>query len=272
MQSMRVVNIAWDEKIDKILESVSRVETMISQLSLNNDFESPTKLSSQKTRLFSNRLKAKSSDIDIHTAISDNKDDLIKLDKRYFTYDDAFNIKINMDKPVSPTIRAATKKKNISKGKTIMGTQKNYRSLPQAELESQRLSPNHSINSRQLVVTDTIRAIRSDFDHFILDRTITDKILELAALRCTDEQSDVSFKTTWQLPSRFVIYVPIQQGDHWYLMVILVDDHTIYHLDTHFNDNRIHYRERVIKTLANVLEQVIMLNFYKGDGIQEYNK
>ncbi|QHO02007.1 uncharacterized protein DS421_13g420130 [Arachis hypogaea] len=99
MGSMRVVNMARDEKIDKILESVSRIETMISQLSLNNDFETPTKLSVQKTRPFSNRLKAKSSDIDIHTTISDDEDDLIELDKRFFTHDDAFNIEINMDKP-----------------------------------------------------------------------------------------------------------------------------------------------------------------------------
>ncbi|XLU42010.1 hypothetical protein S245_036824, partial [Arachis hypogaea] len=108
--SMRVVNMARDEKIDKILESVSCIETMISQLSLNNNFETPTKLSSQKKRPFSNRLKAKSSDIDIHTAISDDEDDLIELDK-----------------------------------------------------------------SEELVVTDTVRAIRSDFHHFIPDRPITDK-------------------------------------------------------------------------------------------------
>ncbi|XLV02223.1 hypothetical protein S245_016560, partial [Arachis hypogaea] len=52
-------------------------------------------------------------------------------------------------------------------------------------------------------------------------------LLELAALKCTDDQSDVSFKTTWQLPPRFV---------------------------------------------ENLLEQVIKSNFYKDDGIQEYNK
>ncbi|XLU45856.1 hypothetical protein S245_040670, partial [Arachis hypogaea] len=70
-------------------------------------------------------LKAKSSDIDIYTAISDDEDDLIELDKRSFTHDDAFNIKINIyGQTVSPTIKAATKKKNISKDKTIMWTQK----------------------------------------------------------------------------------------------------------------------------------------------------
>ncbi|XLU53522.1 hypothetical protein S245_048170, partial [Arachis hypogaea] len=166
MESMRVVNMARDEQIDKILESVSRIEIMISQL---ND-----------------------------------EDDLIELDKRSFIHDDAFKIEINMDNPVSPTIRAATKKKNISKGKTTMGIQKKLPFNPQAELESQRLSPNHPINPREELM-----------------------ILELAALRCTDDQSDVSFKTTWQLPPRFEL---------------------------------------------NVLEQVIKSNFYKDDGIQEYNK
>ncbi|XLU20312.1 hypothetical protein S245_056378, partial [Arachis hypogaea] len=172
VESMRVVYMARDEKIDKILEFVSRIETMISQLSLNNDFKTPTKLFVQKKHPFSNRLKAKSSDIDIHTAISDDEDGLIELDKGSFIHDDAFKIKINMDNPVSPTIRAAKKRKIYQ--------------------------------SEELVVTDTIRTTRSDFEHFIPDRPITDKILELAVLRCTDEQSDVSLKTTWQLPPRFM--------------------------------------------------------------------
>ncbi|XLT93908.1 hypothetical protein S245_016561, partial [Arachis hypogaea] len=115
MESMRVVNMALDEQIDKILESVSCIKIMISQLSLNNNFKTPTKLSVQKTRPFSNRLKAKSSAIDIHTAISDDEDDLIELDNRSFIHDDAFKIEINIDNSVSPTVRAATEKKNISK-------------------------------------------------------------------------------------------------------------------------------------------------------------
>ncbi|RYR58882.1 hypothetical protein Ahy_A05g024746 isoform A [Arachis hypogaea] len=230
--TMRVVNMVRDEKIDKILESVSRIETMISLLSLNNDFKTPTKLSSQKTRPFSNRLKAKSSDIDIHTAISNDEDDLIELDKRSFTHDDAFNIKINMDKLVSLTIRAATKKKNISKGKTIMGIQKKLPFTPPGGVRKPKIEPKlfnkskasyalsqptkdyrrpvyffsitnsmkckfmptltmHLLEdqikayayafsasldpSEELVVTDTIRATRSDFHHFIPDKPMTDK-------------------------------------------------------------------------------------------------
>ncbi|QHN86805.1 Ulp1 protease family, carboxy-terminal domain protein [Arachis hypogaea] len=255
---MRVANMARDEKIDKILESISRIETMMTQLNLNNDFKTPTKFSSQKRHPFPNRLKAKSSDIDIHTTISDDEDDLIELDKGSFTHDDAFNIKINIDKPVFPTVRAAMKKKNISKGKTIMGIQKKLPFTLPGGVRKPKIEPK-SFNkfkcefmptptmrllkdqikacvyafsasldsSEKLVVTDTIRATRSDFDHFVPDRPIIDKILELVSLRCTDEQSDINFKTTWQLPSRFV---------------------------------------------ANVLEHIIMSNFYKDDGIQEYNK
>ncbi|XLU64327.1 hypothetical protein S245_023536 [Arachis hypogaea] len=284
MESMRVVNMARNEKIDKIFESVSRIETMISQLSLKNDFETPTKLSVHKTRPFSNRLKDKSSPIDIDIAISDDEDDLIELDKRSFLHDDPFKIDINMDNPVSPTIRAATKKKNISKGKTTIGTQKKLPFISPGGIRKPKIESKSSNKSKasyalsqstsgyrrpvyffsimesmqckfmptptmhlledqikacayafsasldplkELVVTDTIRATRSDFEHFIPDRPITDKILELPTLRCTDDQSDVSFKTTWQLPPRFV---------------------------------------------ANLLEQVIKSNFYKDDGIQEYNK
>ncbi|QHO15710.1 uncharacterized protein DS421_10g297240 [Arachis hypogaea] len=172
MESMRVVNMAQNEKIDKILESVSRIKTMISQLSLNNDFETPTKLSVQKTCPFLKRLKAKSSDIDIHTAISDDEDDLIELDKRSFTHDDAFNIEINMDKPSmqckfmpTPTMR-----------------------LLEDQIKACAYAFSASLDpSEELVVTDTIKATRSDFEHFIPNRPITDKILELAALRCTDE-------------------------------------------------------------------------------------
>ncbi|XLU78418.1 hypothetical protein S245_001839, partial [Arachis hypogaea] len=211
--------------------------------------------------LLSMQIKAKSLDIDIHIAISDDEDDLIEMDKRSFTHDDAFNIKINMDKPVSPTIRAATKKKNISKGETIMGTQKKlpftlpgrvrkpkiepksfnkskasyalsqstkdysrpvyffsitnsmkYKFMPTPTmrlLEDQIKACTYAFSaslhpSEEVVVTNTIKATRSDFDHFIPDKPITDKILELAALRCTDEQSDVSFKRTWQLPPSFM--------------------------------------------------------------------
>ncbi|XLU82083.1 hypothetical protein S245_005503, partial [Arachis hypogaea] len=260
MESMRVVNIARDVIIDKILESVSRIEIMISQLSLNNDFETSTKLSVQNTHPIS-RLKAKSSAIDIHTAISDDEDDLTVLDHMSFTHDDPFHIKINIDKPVSPTIRSAPKKKNMSKGKSIMGTQKKLPFTHPGRIRKPKIEPK-SVNkskasyalsqptkdyrravyffsitnsmqcqfmltptmrlledqiktcayifsasldpSEELVITNTIRATRSDFAHFIPDRPITDKILELAALKCTDDQSDVSFKTTWQLPPRFV--------------------------------------------------------------------
>ncbi|XLU35058.1 hypothetical protein S245_071124, partial [Arachis hypogaea] len=254
MESMRVVNMARDEIIDKILELVSHIETMISQFSLNNDSETPTKLSVENTHPIS-RLKAKSLSIDIHTAISDDEDDLTVLDHMSFTHDDPFHIKINMDKPVSPTIRSASKKKNMSKGKSIMGTQKKLSFTHPGGIRKPKIEPK-SVNkskasyalsrptkdyrrpvyfffitnsmlptptmrlledqikacayilsasldpSEELVVTDTIRATRSDFEYFI--RPITDKILELAALNCTDIQSDISFKTTWQLPPRFV--------------------------------------------------------------------
>ncbi|XLU49495.1 hypothetical protein S245_044309, partial [Arachis hypogaea] len=266
-KSMRVVNMARDEIIDKILELVSRIETMISQLSLNNDSETPTKLSVQNTHPIS-RLKAKSSSIDIHTAISDDEDDLNVLDHMSFTHDDPFHIKINMDKS-GKSIMGTQKKlpfthpggirkpkiepKSVNKLKAsyaLSQPTKNYRrpvyffsitNLMQCQfmptptmrlLEDQIKACAYIFSasldpSEELVVTDTIRATRSDFEHFIPDRPITDKILELAALNCTDIQSDISFKTTWQLPPRFV---------------------------------------------AHVLDQVITSNFYKDYGIQEYNK
>ncbi|XLU60502.1 hypothetical protein S245_019711, partial [Arachis hypogaea] len=175
---------------------------------------------------------AKSSAIDIHTAISDDEDDLTVLDHISFTHDDPFHIKINMDKPVSPTIRSAPKKKNMSKGKSIMGTQKKLPFTHPGRIRKPKIEPK-SVNklkasyalsqptkdyrravyffsitnsmqcqfmptptmrlledqikacayifsasldpSEELVVTNTIRATRSDFAHFIPDRPITDK-------------------------------------------------------------------------------------------------
>ncbi|QHO34841.1 uncharacterized protein DS421_9g270490 [Arachis hypogaea] len=197
MESTKVVNMARGEQIDKILESVSCIETMISQLSLNNYFETPTKFSVQKTLPFSIRLKAKSSYIDIHTAILDDEDDLIKLDTRSFIHDDALKIEINMDNPISPTIRAATKKKNISKSMHCKFMPTLIIRLLEDQIKACAYAFSATLNPlEEFVVTDTIRATRSDFEHFIPDRPITDKILELAALRCTDDRSDVSFKTT----------------------------------------------------------------------------
>ncbi|QHN92703.1 Ulp1 protease family, carboxy-terminal domain protein [Arachis hypogaea] len=328
MKSMRVVNMARDEIIDKILESISRIETMISQLSLNNDSETPTKLSIQNTHPIS-RLKAKSSAIDIHTAISDDEDDLTVLDHMSFTHDDPFHIKINMDKPVSPTIRSASKKKNMSKGKSIMGTQKKLPFTHPGGIRKPKIEPK-SVNkskasyalsqptkdyrrpvyffsitnsmqcqfmptptmrlledqiktcayifsasldpSEELVVTDTIRATRSDFEHFIPDKPITDKVDVFSKTDLKKKMEDYIYKFMQPTADLKFIYVPIQEGDHWYLMVISLCDRTIYHLDTHFNDDRIRYRERVMRTLTHVLEQVITSNFYKDDGIQEYNK
>ncbi|XLT12951.1 hypothetical protein HN51_058641, partial [Arachis hypogaea] len=87
----------------------------------------------------------------------------------------------------------------------------------------------------ELVVTYTIRATRSDFEHFIPDRPITDKILELATLRCTDDQSDVSFKITWQLPPRFVL------EDHDIRMITVV----------HLLRSRINHKKSQIIASAN---------------------
>ncbi|QHO06732.1 uncharacterized protein DS421_14g457350 [Arachis hypogaea] len=175
-------DVIQNKDLNKSEELSSKVEEVLLNL------QTSTKLSSQKIRPFSNGLKAKSSDIDIHTAISDDEDDLIEMDKRTFTHDDAFNIKIkiNMDKPYkfmpTPTMR-----------------------LLEDQIKACAYAFSTSIDpSKELVVTDTIRATISNFDHFLPNRPITDKILELVALRCTDDQFDVSFKTTWQHPPEFV--------------------------------------------------------------------
>ncbi|QHO41418.1 uncharacterized protein DS421_5g145580 [Arachis hypogaea] len=237
--SSKVEELFRSMDIDKIMESVSRIETMISQLSLKNDFETPTKLSVHKTRPFSNRLKDKSSPIDIDTAISDDEDDLIELDKRSFLHGKT-TIGTQKKLPfISPggirKPKIESKSSNKSKASYALSqSTSGYRRpvyffsitesmqckfmptptvrLLEDQIKARAYAFSASLDpSKELVVTDTIRATRLDFEHFIPDRPITDKILELASLRCTDDQSDVSFKTTWQLPPRFVVYLILNE-------------------------------------------------------------
>ncbi|XLU72159.1 hypothetical protein S245_031212 [Arachis hypogaea] len=150
MHSMRVINMTRDEKIDKILESISYIETMISQL---ND-----------------------------------EDDLIELDKRTFTHDDAFNIKINMDKPVSPTIRAATKKKNISKSKTIMGHKKLPFTLP-AGVRKPKIEPKSFNKSKtSYTLSQPTKDYRRPVYFFSITNLMKCKFMPTPTMRLLEDQ------------------------------------------------------------------------------------
>ncbi|XLU95275.1 hypothetical protein S245_009627 [Arachis hypogaea] len=254
IESMRVVNIARDVIIDKILESVSRIETMISQLSLNNDSETPTKLSVQNTHPIS-RLKAKSSAIDIHTAISDDEDDLTVLDHMSFTHDDPFHIKINMDKPVSPTIRSAPKKKNMSKGKSIMGTQRKLPFTHPSEIRKPKIEPK-SVNKSKAsyALSQPTKDYRRAVYFFSITSSMQCQFMPTPTMRLLEDQIKAC---------AYIFSASLDPSEE------LVVTNTIRATRSDFA----HFiPDRPITDKAHVLEQVITSNFYKDDGIQEYNK
>ncbi|XLU23501.1 hypothetical protein S245_059567 [Arachis hypogaea] len=254
MKSMRVVNMARDEIIDKILESISRIETMISQLSLNNDSETPTKLSIQNTHPIS-RLKAKSSAIDIHTAISDDEDDLTVLDHMSFTHDDPFHIKINMDKPVSPTIRSASKKKNMSKGKSIMGTQKKLPFTHPGGIRKPKIEPK-SVNKSKAsyALSQPTKDYRRPVYFFSITNSMQCQFMPTPTMRLLEDQ----IKTC-----AYIFSASLDPSEE------LVVTDTIRATRSDFE----HFiPDKPITDKTHVLEQVITSNFYKDDGIQEYNK
>ncbi|RYR61171.1 hypothetical protein Ahy_A04g018303 [Arachis hypogaea] len=122
------------------------------------------------------------------------------------------------------------------------------------------------------------------------DHTITAKIMELWARKCTWDQRIITLKTIWCLPPsfsvRFVmvdvfqhlqieelidkyadymekypsleyIYIPIQDNDHWYLMVMSLEPKIIFHLDSNLPHERKEPRTESTNTLAVVLSQII---------------
>ncbi|KAF1862061.1 hypothetical protein Lal_00026578 [Lupinus albus] len=94
---------------------------------------------------------------------------------------------------------------------------------------------------------------RREFLSLATGRDINEKIfILLAKLRTHVERHGDSPITTWYLPPSFSIYVPIVEDNiHRYLMVVDIDDYTIYKLDTW--DMKC-YRERRYLDIAKLSE------------------
>ncbi|QHO13116.1 Ulp1 protease family, carboxy-terminal domain protein [Arachis hypogaea] len=117
------------------------------------------------------------------------------------------------------------------------------------------------------------------------DHTITVKIMELWARKCTWEQRIITLKTTWCLPPSFsvdvfqhlqieelidkyddymgkypsleYIYIPIQDNEHWHLMVMSLEPKIVFHLDSNLPRERKEPRTESTNTLAVVLSHII---------------
>ncbi|KAK7259890.1 hypothetical protein RIF29_25505 [Crotalaria pallida] len=60
-------------------------------------------------------------------------------------------------------------------------------------------------------------------------------------------------------------YVPIQENGHWFLMVISIDDQTIYHLDSNLHVDMILPRCRAMRKMCNVIHQIVNSAYFGGN-------
>ncbi|XP_057427823.1 uncharacterized protein LOC130721103 isoform X4 [Lotus japonicus] len=86
----------------------------------------------------------------------------------------------------------------------------------------------------------------------------------------TTEELSLKFSKSWMHPLNTLKYVEL---GHWFLMVIPVDEHIIYHFDSHLNVEDIHARQGTLKTLCEVLMEIIGSKDYQSDlleGIMDF--
>ncbi|KAK2368808.1 ubiquitin-specific protease ESD4 [Trifolium repens] len=137
--------------------------------------------------------------------------------------------------------------------------------------------------SKRLVVSRGIEAFRVDFDTLRPGHMVNEKIVTLACHRANWVQENYKRGFVWYLPPAFAIdvfmgktveqqidvyckdwiYVPIKTStDHWFLMVISMQLHTIYHLDSHCGIGDVKPRRVTISVIARTLEEMVTSGFY----------
>ncbi|KAJ1437047.1 Ulp1 protease family, C-terminal catalytic domain [Sesbania bispinosa] len=128
---------------------------------------------------------------------------------------------------------------------------------------------------------------RQDFDCLCPGKYIFPPVVQMMALKVTWNQKQNKTQTVWCLPPSFAedviqgntadvlcmlyteqwmqpfpdlkhIYIPIEEfNTHWYLMVISVKEHQIYHFDSHLNDEDVSKRRDVIRNVSEAVSQII---------------
>ncbi|KAJ1423164.1 Ulp1 protease family, C-terminal catalytic domain [Sesbania bispinosa] len=127
------------------------------------------------------------------------------------------------------------------------------------------------------------RATIKDFDCLCPGKPIEDEIIKLMAMRNTWRQMNINVQTVWTLPPAFAsdiiqgqpkenigmsyvtewmppfehvkyIYVPIKENnEHWYLMVVSMEQEIVYHLDSNPQVARLKERRDNITRVCQML-------------------
>ncbi|GAU48369.1 hypothetical protein TSUD_282690 [Trifolium subterraneum] len=84
----------------------------------------------------------------------------------------------------------------------------------------------------------------------------------------TKEKLEILFRDPYMpdFANLKMIYVPIEDHDyqHWYLMVIHIEDRTIYHLDTNMDGSAVKMRHVKMHSIAEALS-LLTLSIFNGD-------
>ncbi|XP_057427822.1 uncharacterized protein LOC130721103 isoform X3 [Lotus japonicus] len=110
--------------------------------------------------------------------------------------------------------------------------------------------------------------LRKDLESLLPGRHVHGNTLTLLATKINSTQCYSISKTVWCFPPSFMVEL-----GHWFLMVIPVDEHIIYHFDSHLNVEDIHARQGTLKTLCEVLMEIIGSKDYQSDlleGIMDF--
>ncbi|KAJ1440707.1 Ulp1 protease family, C-terminal catalytic domain [Sesbania bispinosa] len=68
------------------------------------------------------------------------------------------------------------------------------------------------------------------------------------------------------------IYIPIEEfNTYWYLMVISVKEHKIYHFDSHLNDEDVSKRRDMIRNMSEAISQIIKSKKYPPSFLDNHN-
>ncbi|KAK7260379.1 hypothetical protein RIF29_26375 [Crotalaria pallida] len=145
-----------------------------------------------------------------------------------------------------------------------------------------------------LLTMGDIFVTRKDFYCFVPGRPISAQMIRPVALKLSLMQQYYSRITTWCFPPDFAqevleekdleymlekyarrwthafdalkfIYVPIHENGHWFLMVISIDDQTIYHLDSNLHVDMILPRRRAMRRMCNVIHQIVNSAYFGGN-------
>ncbi|AES95273.1 putative Ulp1 protease family catalytic domain-containing protein [Medicago truncatula] len=144
-----------------------------------------------------------------------------------------------------------------------------------------------------LMTTHNMVATRADIECLCPGKPIKDVVLSYVAGKTCWVQKNLSHNAVWVMPPTFhedvfngatlyelmdnytrhwmvsfqtlkYIYIPVKNIliNHWYLMVVSLKDETVYQLDSYLRAEDIESRRATIKTLAEVMSQMVNSSYF----------